>query len=109
MPFTESSPDREETQRRREEERQAKLREMAENARALEDERTSYISKVNAEEADQERREAELRQKLIDARERGHADGKGTFLLEQQRKTFSDHLDLAERIKRSRGGYQRFD
>lgn len=75
----------------------------------MEQQRSSYVSKINAEEAEQERREAELRQKLIDARSKGHGDGKGNFIMDQQRKTFHDSVDLAERMRRDRARLQRVD
>ena len=82
---------------------------MEQNAKSMEEQRSSYVSKINAEEAEQDRREAELRQKLIDARAKGHSDGRGDFLLEQQRKTLGDGVDLAERMRRDRGRLQRMD
>lgn len=99
----------EEDDARKEEVRLQRLREMEQNAKSMEQERSSYVRKINTEEAEQERREAELRQKLLDARTKGHGDGKGNFLLDQQRKTFGDSVDLSERMKRDRGRLQRFD
>uniref|UniRef100_V5EYS4 CBF1-interacting co-repressor CIR N-terminal domain-containing protein n=1 Tax=Kalmanozyma brasiliensis (strain GHG001) TaxID=1365824 RepID=V5EYS4_KALBG len=96
-------------EQRKEEMRQQKLREMEQNARSMEEQRSSYVSKINAEEAEQEKREAALRQKLLDARSKGHSDGKGVFLADQQRKTFGDHVDLAGRLGRDRGRLQRLD
>lgn len=100
---------REEEEKRKEEIRQQKLREMEQNAKSMEEQRSSYVSKINAEEAEQDRREAELRQKLIDAKAKGNSDGKGNFILDQQRKTFEDRVDLAERMRRDRGRLQRMD
>ncbi|KAJ1020557.1 hypothetical protein NDA13_005872 [Ustilago tritici] len=104
-----STRSREEEGKRKEEIRQQKLREMEQNAKSMEEQRTSFVSKINAEEAEQDRKEAELRQKLIDAKAKGHSDGKGGFLLDQQRKTFGDSVDLAERMRRDRGRLQRMD
>lgn len=86
-----------------------KLREMEQNAKSMEEQRSSFVAKVNAEEAEQDRREAELREKLIKARAKGYSDGKGNFILDQQRKTFDDSVDLAERMHRDRGRLQRID
>jgi len=82
---------------------------MEQNAKSMEEQRSSYVSKINQEEAEQDRKEAELRQKLIDARAKGRGDGKGGFLSDQQSKTFGDSVDLAERIRRDRGRLQRMD
>lgn len=95
-------------EQRKREEREAKLREMTQNAASMHEERTSYVSRINSEEAEQERHEAELRQKLIVSRQKGHSDGRGDFILGQQRKAFGDNVDLADRIKRGRG-YQSFE
>ncbi|SNX86153.1 related to Cell cycle control protein cwf25 [Melanopsichium pennsylvanicum] len=100
---------REEEDKRKEEIRQQKLRDMEENAISLEQQRSAYVSKINAKEAEQERKEAELRRKLLDARARGYGDGKGGFILDQQRKTLGDGVDLAERMRRGRGRLQRMD
>lgn len=104
-----SARNREEDEERKQQARQLKLQEMEQNARSMEQQRSSYVSKINAEEAEQERREAELRQKLIDARSKGHGDGKGNFIMDQQRKTFDDSVDLAERMRRDRARLQRVD
>ncbi|GAC99814.1 hypothetical protein PHSY_007417 [Pseudozyma hubeiensis SY62] len=108
-PTNGSTRDQEQDDKRREEIRRQRLREMEQNAKSMQQERSSYVSKINEEEAQQERREAELRQKLIDARSKGHGDGKGGFLMDQQRKTFDDGVDLAERMRRDRGRLQRMD
>lgn len=75
----------------------------------MKEQRSSYVTKINAEEAEQEEREAALRQKLLDARSKGRSDGKGDFILDQQRKTFGDNIDLADRMRRDRGRLQRLD
>lgn len=101
--------DREQDEKHEEEVRLQKLREMEQNAKSMEEQRSSFVAKVNAEEAEQDRREAELREKLIKARAKGYSDGKGNFILDQQRKTFDDSVDLAERMRRDRGRLQRID
>lgn len=104
-----SARNREEDEKRKEETRKQKLREMEQNAKSMQEQRSSYVNKINADEAEQDRKEAELRQKLLDARAKGHSDGKGAFIVEQQRKTFGDNVDLAERMRRDRGKLQRLD
>lgn len=108
-PSAASARDREEEEKRKEDIRQQRLREMENNAKAMQEQRSSYVNKINEEEAEQQRKEAELRQKLLDARAKGHSDGKGGFLVDQQRKTFGDNVDLAERMRRDRGKLQRLD
>ncbi|CBQ68863.1 related to Cell cycle control protein cwf25 [Sporisorium reilianum SRZ2] len=105
-PSNGSTRNPEQDDKRKEEIRQQRLREMEHNAKSMEEQRTSYVSKINAEEAEQERKEAELRQKLLDARSKGHGDGRGGFIMDQQRKTFGDTVDLAERMRRDRGRLQ---
>ncbi|EST08968.2 CBF1-interacting co-repressor CIR, N-terminal domain protein [Kalmanozyma brasiliensis GHG001] len=85
-------------EQRKEEMRQQKLREMEQNARSMEEQRSSYVSKINAEEAEQEKREAALRQKLLDARSKGHSDGKGVFLADQQQGVAHGMVAKAEEI-----------
>ncbi|MCO5612677.1 hypothetical protein L7F22_066946 [Adiantum nelumboides] len=52
--------------------------------------------------------EDELRTQLQRSKERGYGDGKGSFLVQQQRDLYgAGGMDLNERLKRSRDGLQR--
>lgn len=88
--------------RHRQTDREARLREMTQNAASLQTERKTFVTRIDTEDAEQEQREAQLRQKLIAARKKGHSDGRGTFLIDQQRQAFGEHVDLADRLKRGR-------
>lgn len=94
---------------KKEAERQARLEAMMADARSLDAQRTEYVARVNAEESAEAKREEELREKLLKAKQKGAGDGKGSFLLDQQRKVFGDDVDLAERMRRGRGGLQKLD
>ncbi|PWN54048.1 hypothetical protein IE53DRAFT_49511 [Violaceomyces palustris] len=92
-----------------EERRKIQLEEMMSNARDLTSKREELVSRVNALEKVELEREEKLREKLLQRQGKGMSDGKGTFLLDQQRKVFGEGVDLAERIRRGRGGLQRLD
>ncbi len=92
-----------------EEERAAKLARMAANAKAVESERSSMLSRVQAEEAAELAREEEAREK---AQKRygklGSTEARGHFLVDQQRAmTMGSDMDLGERLGRGKAGLQR--
>lgn len=70
------------------------------DAAAMSSERQAYVAKVKAEEAEALAREEALRAKAKERR----GEGKGSFLLDQQRKVFGGEMDLGERLRRNRGG-----
>ncbi|SPO39947.1 uncharacterized protein PSFLO_05429 [Pseudozyma flocculosa] len=88
-------------------ERQRKLDEMMNNAKTLDEQRNEYLTRVRDEEAAAAAREDELRARLLAAKARGSSDGRGQFLLDEQRRAGVG--DLGERLKRGRGGLQRLD
>jgi hypothetical protein len=90
-------------------ERQAKLAAMQQNATQLTSSRSDYLAKIKQEDDENAKREEELRMKLQKSREKGYSDGKGSFLVKQQKDLYGSGMDLNERLKRSREGLQRLD
>lgn len=81
--------------------REAKLARMQANAQSMNAQRSAYLDKVKAEEADELAAEEKARERM----EKRKEAGKGSFLLDQQKKAFNG--DLAERLQRAKGGLQR--
>jgi hypothetical protein len=74
---------------------------MQANAQSMNAQRSAYLDKVKAEEAEELAAEQKARERM----DRRKEAGKGSFLLDQQKKAFDG--DLAERLQRAKGGLQR--
>lgn len=104
-----SPPRRGPSEAEAEAERRAKIAAMQENATQLTTSRSEYLDKIKQEEELNAKREEELRMQLQRSKAKGFSDGKGSFLVKQQKDLYGHGMDLNERLKRSKEGLQRLD
>ncbi|ORY04206.1 hypothetical protein K493DRAFT_311432 [Basidiobolus meristosporus CBS 931.73] len=83
-------------------EKQRRLREMAEAAQSLDQERKQRVEEINRQEAEEALREQQARMSRGDA-------SKARFLNEAHKAAYFNSIDLGERTRRNRAQFQRRD